>query len=730
MRSMKKSRAEQSSNLRYFDLVQPSPFYTPQYHKPVSHQGRHTPHRHSVLNTIATPSRNTSRLPKGYQASSSLEKAKAGVKQASAGAPKKTPDKENLLGHGKSQKDVDMLINSLLSDDDDSGNDVIDNNDDVIVIDDEEAVVSTSDRISPMASPPSKAAVSNIYPTPPTVYTKFQPQSSNIKEERRASAAAVVELFNDDSSEDDNDDPMQREDPLIRPTPDVITQTRKDPLTGVAPKIMRRGHVMKEPLIRVSPMLVRNRESATAKRKLKNDQMNTKGGMRIEECVTDNPAIRANLMERNKEVVMEDPLAVISPKRSKLRSSQRKPPVDCGETPGLIGSEEPVLEDPLIRLSPPMEKRKLRSSRKRILSTHEAAPRMIKETIIDGESSHQIMEFREKEPAKRRLRSSHRAPPATSEDGGVAPGLIEESRKEEELVEDQLDGGSSELTVELGEKPITEKRKTRKSSRREPPATFEDGGVATGLMKKTRKEKNNTGTKKRMLRSRNPAPVEENVLLAENQMGSDRQTVTVSSSRITRSRQAQERNSDKLSTIIEAKRTTRRSTRTATARSTRSSENDKSYMHDSLDGLSSESEWNTTDDEDDDLSSGEEMEVEVTNKRRAPLKPINTIKSKSRKRSSPTPPRSAAIGYTNKRLKLSLSSKRTEKAKKLKKVRTVEKKRVSTPATVRGNGETATLLSSRRKILTPHIPQRKKVTFGKSSTAGSKTNQFEAAKER
>ena len=95
-------RAEQSSkvsSLRYFHLVQPSPFYTPQYHKPASHQGRHTPtHRQSVLNTIATPSR------------------------------------------GKRQKAVDMLITSLLSSDEESGNgdDVIDNKDDVIVIDDDE----------------------------------------------------------------------------------------------------------------------------------------------------------------------------------------------------------------------------------------------------------------------------------------------------------------------------------------------------------------------------------------------------------------------------------------------------------------------------------------------------------------------------------------------------------------------------------------------------------------
>ena len=67
----------------------------------------------------------------------------------------------------------------------------------------------------------------------------------------------------------------------------------------------------------------------------------------------------------------------------------------------------------------------------------------------------------------------------------------------------------------------------------------------------------------------------------------------------------------------------------------------------------------------------------------------------------------------------------------LKMVHTVEKKRVSTPTALRKNGEkTATLLSGRRKLLTPHIPQRKKVTFSKTGTQGSKAKQFETAKER
>ena len=60
-----------------------------------------------------------------------------------------------------------------------------------------------------------------------------------------------------------------------------------------------------------------------------------------------------------------------------------------------------------------------------------------------------------------------------------------------------------------------------------------------------------------------------------------------------------------------------------------------------------------------------------------------------------------------------------------------QKKRASTPTALRKDGEkTTTLLRGRRKLLTPHIPQRKKVTFAKSGTQGSKAKQFEAAKER
>ena len=519
----------------------------------MSHRERRTPsHRNSVLNTIATPSRNSPRLLS--KAALSPEKAETCEKQRRSlgrdtptmSGTGKTRDKQS----GGRQENANVLTNSLISDNVDNGDDVIDN-DDVVVIDDEEeeADVSIIDRISPMASTSSKAAVSTVHPTP-TVYSKFQPKSSKVREERRASAAAVVELF---SSEDDNDDTMERDDSLIRPTPEIITRKmrRKEsvargPLLGVAPEIMRQDCVMKAPLVRVSPLLVTNEEPTAIKQK--NEQAKVKVGTktprlrketRTEECMSDDPAIEAkNLVERNKEFVMEDPLAMISPKRCNLRSSRRKPSTNRGETPGLI--DKPVMEDPLARLSPLVKKRKLRSSRKETMSTHEAAPGMIKE-----------------------------------------------------LVREELDEESPDPTVELREEPVTEKRRTRSSC-----------GVAPELMKQTRKEK--IVTEKRVLRSRNPVPSEENALLGANQIAPDKKTETVSSSKATGNHQAHKRNLDKeMTTATEVKRTIRCSTRTATIVSTQSSENDRPYIHDSLEGLSSESEWKTTDDDDDDDDGGD-----------------------------------------------------------------------------------------------------------------------------
>ena len=690
MGAVKKNRAKHSSeinNLRYFNLVQPSPkpFYTPQCHNPLSR------HRHSLLNTIATPNRNSSRLPEAHKVSLSPKKTESGrnktcdfgrtPKVNGRGSPKKMPD---LYVRGK---DVDVLINSLLSDDDkeshhDSCDDVIDDNDDVIVIDllqeeNKETEENLIDRVSPTTSTSSdNPAMSEIRPTP-NVYTKFQPKSSEkklrseIRNERKASTAAVVELFNDDSSDDE---PVLREDPLIRPTPKLITQTRKemvhvarDPLIGVVPKIMRQGAVMKAPLVRVSPMLRRNGVTMVGKRRLKSDQSKTKGDGVIPALIKET---------RNEEPVIDNPL--------------------IGVNPDLI--EEERSEEPSTK------KRKLRSSQSKIqtdVEDEEVTPELTKETRKSIR--------REKATAeKRKLRSDRSKVPTTVENGRETPMV----RKEEAVMKDPLavisPKGRKSQRTDRGETPrqITNKeptmedplarlsppikKRTLRSSCREPTVASEVGGVVPRLIEETRRK---------------------------------------GSSRITRSHQGQKRTTQKGSTAIEsAVHSTRRSTRTATARSTQSSENDHPYVHDS-----SESEWNSTDENNDSSSSEEEIEIEVTKKRRAPLKPINIVTNKSRKRSSPTTtPRSGADGYTtNKRQKLSLrSSRRTQEAKKLKRVRTIEKSTISTPGPLRRNGEIATPLSSRRKILTPHIPQRKKAMLGKTTSTGSRAKQFEAAKER
>ena len=740
--------------------------------------------------------------------------------------PKRIADKGKsgrLPAGTKSRQDVNVLINSLLSDDEDtreSGDDGT-YNDDVIVIDSEEKRDKEADydniigRGSPATSTLNKAAVVPKARPTPSVYVKFQLKSS---EKKLTSATSVAELFNDDSSEDD-EEPTHREHPLVRPTPKMITPTRKelvscDPLIGVPPRVTRRGHVTEDPLVRGSSKPMRKEVSPLEKRKLRNDRMKIKGGgvtprlIRNEESMTGDQLIGANSKEeeceepvtkkrklksgrskiqvtfedgevtpeliredpltgvtprairrektatekrklrrdhrskepttlkdggvtprlikvretrKEEEMVMEDPLAGISPKKRKLRSSQRMLPTDCGATPELIKetkTEEPVMEDPLTGVFPPVEKRTLRSGQSKMPRTSEATPRLINRTRRGEPATNDSLaqtssELREDKPAteeKRKLRSTHRKPPTAFEDG-----------EEEPMIDDPL---AAELIVDLREEePTMEKRKLR-STRWGLPTTVEDGGATPRLIKETRKEK--TETEKRTLRRNMNTTTEKdnerNVLRIANQMSSKQKNETASSSRITRNSRTQERTTEKESTTTETKRSTRRSTRIGTSRSTRtqSSENDKPYIHDSLDGLSGESDWNTSDDE---SSSEEEMEFEASNSKRTPLKPINAVRNKSRKRASPTP-RSGADA--TKRLKLSLSSKRTGEAKKLKKVRTVEKK--GTPSTTRRNGATAAT-PSRRKILTPHIPQRKKVAVGKT-TSGSKANQFEAAKER
>ena len=197
-----------------------------------------------------------------------------------------------------------------------------------------------------------------------------------------------------------------------------------------------------------------------------------------------------------------------------------------------------------------------------------------------------------------------------------------------------------------------------------------------------------------------------------------------SSARLTRS-QARGRDTEKRNkeTVVEPTQVTKRSLRGA--KSDLEKEGDKSYRHDDLEGLSSESEWNS--EEESSSSSGEEeeeMEFEVNNARHPPHKSTNApLSSKSRKRTTPNS-RLSSRGKA-KKPRLSLSSRKVSQVEKIRKVRTVEKKDDVTGG--RRNGPTAT--PSRRKVFTPSIPQRKKVVVGKS-TKGSRASQFEEAKQR
>ena len=119
----------------------------------------------------------------------------------------------------KSRQDVNVLINSLISDDEDTHDSGDDStyDDDVIVIDSEEKRDKEADheniigRGSPATSIPSKAAVIPKARPTPTIYVKFQLKSS---EKKLTSATSVAELFNDDSSEDD-EEPTHREHPQV-----------------------------------------------------------------------------------------------------------------------------------------------------------------------------------------------------------------------------------------------------------------------------------------------------------------------------------------------------------------------------------------------------------------------------------------------------------------------------------------------------------------------------------
>ena len=174
--------------------------------------------------------------------------------------------------------------------------------------------------------------------------------------------------------------------------------------------------------------------------------------------------------------------------------------------------------------------------------------------------------------------------------------------------------------------------------------------------------------------------------------------------------------------------TTRRSARTGKPGSQKSN-GDRVYQPDDLCCLSSESEWNSNDEssssEDDDNQSCD-LEVVVSMKRVSTKPATKSVASKStRKRAPPCPTPSTTKA---KRPKLSLSTrKKRDDTNQVRKVRTVEKKR--TASSTRRTGELATP-SSRRKVVTPHIPERKKVALPKSGGRGGRTSQFEEAKQR
>lgn len=263
--------------------------------------------------------------------------------------------------------------------------------------------------------------------------------------------------------------------------------------------------------------------------------------------------------------------------------------------------------------------------------------------------------------------------------------------------EDPLIEVTTELTTQTRrEEPATEKR-TLRSSQRNHSTTITRKDDGEGVP-----PSNSASMNKKMLR----------------RPSSSKGKVATPTARVTRSR-AHERNTEKNeneSTVTKPPDTPEpRRTRSGAVKVDSTSKRRKTYRHDSLGDLSSESEWDTTDDDE----SSDEFSSEQMG-RRTPLKPINAVPSKPRKRnltSNNTMPEVKA-----KRPRLSLSSKRTGEAKK---VRTVEKKR-----TPKKNGATAT--PSRRKVVTPHIPQRKKGSLEKI-TNGSKVkggNQYEAAKER
>ena len=151
---------------------------------------------------------------------------------------------------------------------------------------------------------------------------------------------------------------------------------------------------------------------------------------------------------------------------------------------------------------------------------------------------------------------------------------------------------------------------------------------------------------------------------------------------------------------------------------------DRPYENNVLENLSSESEWSTSDGESATSEDDEESnDLEIICERRDSLKALAI-----RKRASPNATTSTTKA---KRPRLSLSAKRRGVTDEARKVRTVERKGVATGTRRNGVLATPTIATpSRRKVVTPCIPQRKKVGVAKNSSRSGKSSQFEEAKQR
>lgn len=301
----------------------------------------------------------------------------------------------------------------------------------------------------------------------------------------------------------------------------------------------------------------------------------------------------------------------------------------------------------------------------------------------------------------------------------------EENSDKEGETKVQMEDPLNDVCVRVAAKPAKQRRKVTPTA-------------SKGILKRGRNEKGQANKRKTKVTSSGIAGKErgaQHTCKTPAKKNSETSCSTNTATRLTRS-QARGKGGEKGRigrVVAELKPKTRRSVRETTTKSSSLGEKKKPYRPDDLDGLSSESEWTSSGAESSSsLSSDEdfeeEMDLEVSSmKGRSPLKSLNSdLSGKSRKRASPDPTPSSKVNA--KRPKLSLSSRKTVDAEKARKVRTIERR--GTPSTARRNGATPTATPGRRrKVITPCIPQRKKVAVGKI-VKGSRANQFEEAKQR